>query len=506
MLQALPFVVSSFSYNPSCKSIKDAFEKTYCCASPGDTTELFTSYDGLQGALQQLAESRIDTKLQTGKIWQTDDQATFSAANVQYAARVGYNTPVYANAGTNPYYPSVDNWTSIDEFTPFRIQSMQKSLVSMAILKLFEQHSTWQLDDDITTLFPEFSGVTFKVVRPLEYYPAPSADTTIHVFEKSGYGAGNYSYWLQNATNAITPRNIMDHTAGVAGGWAWYIDMSHYMVFNNAFKGSTVADDPYGLKATLGVQQECDLCPPVGYLIHNPGTTVDYSPMEVFGDRLLHFAYTQIYGVSKPNTLQSKQEIMNQVLFGPLGATRTSHYKDAAAAAVTNAAMLSAVNADASSSKGWKLKDSKETSEVNSVSCMSDIIKIYSVLANDGKTEDGTQFLQPSTVDLMLTRSGPYPPKGEWSLYQLWFVHPFNGWGVGFQVDTPPYTAYPKSYGINGATVVVLRETKTVIAINAPVSGSLTTYGDSNWDRSGSDAAEVVVATAAVNLVKSYLV
>jgi CubicO group peptidase (beta-lactamase class C family) len=279
--------------------------------------------------------------------------------------------------------------------TIFRIYSMTKPIVSVALLMLFEQ-GLFLLKDPVHKYLPEFKDVK--------------------VFEPGGK--------LAQPRNEITIHHLLTHTAGLT-----------YGLF-----GETEVDKLY-LEANLQ-EKGIDLKEMVGRiaslpLLYHPGERWVYSYATDVVGRLVEV----LSGMSLAEYLETK-------IFNPLGMVDTAF-----SVPPEKIDRFAACYAETETEK-MVVYDDPETSSYREVTCFSgggglvstleDYLQFARLMLNDGAL-DGVRLLGPKTVALMAANHLPE------SLLPFAVDEPLPGFGFGLGVSVVMDVAQTQSLGSVGS-------------------------------------------------------
>ncbi|MEM8981806.1 MAG: serine hydrolase domain-containing protein [Pseudomonadota bacterium] len=267
----------------------------------------------------------------------------------------------YAQAG----FQNVETQTPVSEDTIWRIYSMTKPIVGVAMMMLYEE-GVFALDDPISKFVPELSGL--KIV-------GPDVD----------------SEWTEPAREP-TMQELLAHTAGFSYGFT--------------------DDDPlapyYREKQILGSPDLDEFIHRVSQvpLLHEPGAQWNYSvAVDIQG------------AIIERVTGQSLGEYLQETLFDPLGMTDTGFRVPAE----DFGRMADGFMVDPTSGQLGRLSEEQisgfgvvyregaplfESGGFGLASTLPDYARFCQMLANGGSF-NGRQFLKPETVELMRTNVLP---------------------------------------------------------------------------------------------------
>tara|TARA_R110002167_G_scaffold17426_4_gene66506 strand:+ start:1057 stop:2307 length:1251 start_codon:yes stop_codon:yes gene_type:complete len=280
----------------------------------------------------------------------------------------------------------------------FRIYSMTKPVVSVAMMMLFED-GLWQLDDLITRFLPEFEN--------LDVFTGLTPDGTMAV---------------ERARRAPTLRELMSHTAGFGYG------LFDIHPVERAYREHGVL--------TAGSLDELVRRAARIPLMFQPGSEWFYS----IGADLQGLIVERISGQTLGDFLQTR-------IFGPLGMVDTGFQIPP-----DKADRLAALYAD---DGAGGLKTATHAFDVpvhdvtapppmeagggGLVSTAVDYARFGQMILNRGEL-DGMRLLAPETVDLMATNAIPAAVLATSSPLRLLPFSPAFGFGLGFSIVLDPGT------------------------------------------------------------------
>ena len=279
--------------------------------------------------------------------------------------------------------------------TIFRIASMTKPVTSLAVMMLVEQHKL-KLDDPIETYFPEYANP--RVIEA--FYPL------------------DRSYTTRPAVRSITVRNLLTHTSGLGYGF------SSLTLAQLQGEGANAKPLPNPLP-----------------LLHDPGALWSYGE----STRVLGRLVEKLAG-------QPLDEFLRKRIFEPLGMHETGY-----AVPAEKLARVVTVHR-------WvdgKLVEVPNGSEVQSPvqgdgglnTTAADYAKFIALFLNHGRTHDGHQLVQESTLVLMGRNhiGGARVRLQEAAVPALSAVFPLGAgrdtFGLGFQVTGSPAVKDMRSPG-----------------------------------------------------------
>jgi CubicO group peptidase (beta-lactamase class C family) len=305
---------------------------------------------------------------------------------------VDHNGPRYANA-FGKQNVAADMPMRID--TIFRIASMTKPITSLAVMMLVEDHKVG-LDDPIEKYLPE--------------YASPQVIETFYPLDRS--------YTTRPAVRSITVRHLLTHTSGLGYGFA--------SLTLTQMQGEGVNAKP--LPSPLP-------------LLHDPGSLWSYGE----STRVLGRLVEKLSG-------QPLDEFLRKRIFEPLGMSETAF--DVPTDKLGRVATV----------HRWvdgKLVETPNGDDVRSPvqgdgglnSTAADYAKFVALFLNHGRTHDGRQLVQSSTLTLMGRNhiGGVRVRLQEAALPTVSAVFPLGAgrdtFGLGFQVTGSPAVKDMRSPG-----------------------------------------------------------
>jgi len=251
----------------------------------------------------------------------------------------------------------------------FRIYSMTKPLVGVAMMQLYEQ-GKWRLDDPVSKFIPEFDHL-----KRLSW-----KDGKVEL-DASGKPV------VVDATRSPTMRELMTHTAGLSYGLCCLSASSpDYIPSNAAFVEKNVlgsADSAEMMKKIIEIP-----------LVYDPGTRWSYSSaVDVQG-----------YLVERMSG-RSLGDYFNEKVFAPLGMTDTSFYvrpdqKPRFADVYHWEQGGLVITPDAPNRPSFFAADRLQNGGSGLVSTAHDYARFSQMMLNKGMLA-GKRLLQPDTVELM---------------------------------------------------------------------------------------------------------
>jgi CubicO group peptidase (beta-lactamase class C family) len=267
----------------------------------------------------------------------------------------------------------------------FRIMSMTKPVVGVAILMMIEEGKV-RLNDPVSRFIPSFKDLQVGVALPAAGgrggAPAPAAPGA------GGRGAPP-RYYAVPAEREITVRDLLTHTSGLASGG--------------------VSNGSAGPLAATPTEKLADYIPRLGksVLEFQPGTRWAYSAAAGF-DVLAH--------IVEITSKMPFDQFAKQRIFDPLGMKDTGF-----APQETHARIVSLY----SRGQDGELRKSNPPGFMNGIyfsgggglySTVEDYLQFGMMLVNGGQ-HDGKRLLAPRTVEMMGTIAAPDPlpgrPRGE---------------------------------------------------------------------------------------------
>lgn len=252
----------------------------------------------------------------------------------------------------------------VEDDTIWRIYSMSKPVTGVALLTLWED-GKFELDDPITTYFPEFE--TLQVFTGLDAEGQPT---------------------FEAMSRPPTVQELMSHTAGFGYGLAPgnYVD--------DRFQEAQVFQSP----DISEIVRRVSTLP----LKHQPGTTWDYSISVDLQAALIERLSGQRLGV-----------FLKERLFDPLGMKDTGFYvPEAEYDRLSDVWAIDPANGKAGpllSAPGFQMRKETIAAELGGhglVSTLDDYSRFAMMLANEGSL-DGVTILKPETVKMMSTNFLP---------------------------------------------------------------------------------------------------
>ena len=259
--------------------------------------------------------------------------------------------------------------TPMQKDSLFRIYSMTKPLVGVAMMQLYEQ-GKWRLDDPVSKFIPEFDRL-----KRLSW-----KDGRVEL-DASGKPV------VVDATRSPTMRELMTHTAGLSYGLCCLSASSpDYIPSNAAFVEKNVlgsADSAEMMKKIIEIP-----------LVYDPGTRWSYSSaVDVQG-----------YLVEKMSG-QSLGDYFSEKVFAPLGMTDTAFYvrpdqKPRFADVYHWEQGRLVLTPDAPNRPSFFAADRLQNGGSGLVSTAHDYARFSQMMLNDGELA-GKRLLKPETIDLM---------------------------------------------------------------------------------------------------------
>ncbi|MCY3965336.1 MAG: serine hydrolase [Acidobacteria bacterium] len=283
----------------------------------------------------------------------------------------------------------IENGVPIEKDTIFRIYSMTKPIVGVAMMTYYDE-GRFALDDPVSKLIPEFKGL--KVAK--EDGPDGNPIT-------------------EDADHPMTMRELMNHTAGLTYGL-----FSRSQVDTLYTKAGIITDPNQNLKDMIDKLAKIPLR-------QQPGSMWHYSvAVDVQG-------YVLEVLAGKP-----LDEVLNERLFGPLGMKDTAFWVEPGKA--DRFSRIYTPNAEGklvSPPNGQYLQKPKFLSGGGGlVGTATDYMRFAQMLANGGEL-DGVRILKPETVKLMHT---DHLPEGVTDMGPLYRG---NRFGLDFSIVTDPNPA-----------------------------------------------------------------
>ena len=252
----------------------------------------------------------------------------------------------------------------------FRIASMSKPVTGVAILMLVEEGKV-RLTDPVSRFIPEFKNTQVAIAKPGPEGSAPAGG-------RGGRGGPPPEITLTPATRAITVRDLMTHTSGLASGGA------------GSREAARVA--PRVTTENLAIH-----IPKLGAapLDFQPGTEWRYSALagiEVLG-RIVEVASGQTF-----------DQFLKQRLFDPLGMKDTAFFPtDSQLPRVVSLYGRSPEGVlSKEDSPGWLTTKTFFSGGAGLWSTAEDYTQFAQMLVNGGQL-NGKRILGPRTVEMMAT-------------------------------------------------------------------------------------------------------
>lgn len=350
--------------------------------------------------------TKISAEFSQSKITQLDSTLQSWVDSQKYSGIVNLT---YSNGAIVHFkafgYKDLDTQAPMTTDTIFRIYSMTKPVVSVAIMQLVEQ-SKIQLDTPITEFIPEFKQL--KV-----------------------YADGKH----QRPREPITLKHLLTHTAGFSYGWTDHpVDLAYKEI--NLLRNNIKSSDDFIRKVSKAP------------LIYHPGEKWHYS----IATDLIGILIERISGMSL-------EDYLKQNLFIPLGMKDTGFHlplskKDRFCTNYRNVEDQLEIEDSFENSHYYSIKP-YHSGGGGLLSTAEDYLKFAQMLLNEG-TYQGKRYLKKETIDLMIRDhlldilDDPNDP---------WSEHSFElddtNFGLGFKLtlitdhkDGKPLT---KQYSWNGA-------------------------------------------------------
>ncbi len=283
----------------------------------------------------------------------------------------------------------IENGLPVEKDTIFRIYSMTKPIVGVALMTYYDE-GRFTLDDPVSKFIPEFKGL--KVAK--EDGPDGNPIT-------------------EDADHPMTMRELMSHTAGLTYGL-----FSRSQVDTLYTKAGIITDPNQNLKDMVDKLAKIPLR-------QQPGSMWHYSvAVDVQG-------YVLEVLAGKP-----LDEVLNERLFEPLGMKDTAFWVEPGKA--DRFSRIYTPNSEgklASPPNGQYLQKPKFLSGGGGlVGTATDYMRFAQMLANGGEL-DGVRILKPETVELMHTDHLPANVTDMGPLYRG------NRFGLDFSIVTDPHPA-----------------------------------------------------------------
>ena len=282
----------------------------------------------------------------------------------------------------------LENDVPVEKDTIFRIYSMTKPIVGVALMTYYDE-GRFTLDDPVSKFIPEFEGL--KVAKEDGPDGVPITE---------------------DADHPMTMRELMSHTAGLTYGL-----FSRSQVDTLYTKAGIITDPNQDLKGMIDKLAKIPLR-------QQPGSMWHYSvAVDVQG-------YVLEVLAGKP-----LDEVLNERLFGPLGMVDTAFWVEPGK--VDRFAHMYQKSGDKLQKVefGQYLEEPKFLSGGGGlVGTATDYMRFAQMLANGGEL-DGVRILKPETVELMHTDHLPEAVTDMGPLYRG------NRFGLDFSIVTDPNPA-----------------------------------------------------------------
>ncbi len=282
----------------------------------------------------------------------------------------------------------IDNGVPVEKDTIFRIYSMTKPIIGVALMT-YHDEGRFTLDDPVSKFIPEFEGLKVAKEDGPDGMPV-----------------------LEDAVHPMTMRELMSHTAGLTYGL-----FSQSQVDTLYTKAGVITDPDQNLKDMIDKLAKIPLR-------QQPGSMWHYSvAVDVQGYILEVLA-------GKP-----LDEVLNERLFGPLGMKDTAFWVEPAKAERFSHMYQTSQGKLAKVEFGQYLTRPKFLSGGGGlVSTAMDYMRFAQMLANGGEL-GGVRILKPETVELMHTDHLPENVTDMGPLYRG------NRFGLDFSIVTDPHPA-----------------------------------------------------------------
>lgn len=345
----------------------------------------------------EFSQSKINTIDKTLQSWVDSDKYS-GIVNLTYSDGEIVHFKAYG-------YKDLETQAPMATDTIFRIYSMTKPVVSVAIMQLVEQRKI-QLDSPITDYIPEFKQL--KV-----------------------YVDGNY----QTPREPITLKHLLTHTAGFSYGWTDHpVDLAYKEI--NLLRNNINGSDDFIKKVSKAP------------LIYHPGEKWHYS------------IATDLIGILVERISDSSlEEYLKQNIFDPLkmkdtGFSLPRSKKNRFCTNYRNVEDRLEVE-DSFEDSHYYLEKPYHSGGGGLLSTAEDYLKFAQMLL-DGGTYKGKRMLKKETIDLM-TRDHLVDildnPNDPWSEHSFELSDPNFGLGFKLTVVKDPNDGKPltKQYSWNGA-------------------------------------------------------
>ncbi len=281
----------------------------------------------------------------------------------------------------------IENGLPVEKDTIFRIYSMTKPIVGVALMTYYDE-GRFTLDDPVSKFIPEF--------------------TDLKVAKEDGPDGMPIT---EDADHPMTMRELMSHTAGLSYGLFSQSQVDTLYTKANVLDSNQTLKDMIDKLAKIPLRQQ-------------PGSMWHYSiAVDVQG-------YVLEVLAGKP-----LDEVLNERLFGPLGMTDTAFWVEPGK--VDRFSHMYATN----EGKLAKVEFGQYLEKPNFlsgggglVSTATDYMRFAQMLANGGELGD-VRILKPETVELMHTDHLPA------SVTDMGPIYRGNRFGLDFSIVTDPNPA-----------------------------------------------------------------
>ena len=251
----------------------------------------------------------------------------------------------------------------VNENSITRIYSQTKAITTAAMMCM-ERDNLLHHEDKIQKHLLEFDGVILKVIRPgkcvdvfnitvdanFDALHAKIVESSDNVIDLDGFtdssqnasnllinqnyaltvGTSRCYFELENAVRDVTLAHLATHTSGLHNYGLFFANSLivgstgskfNSNVLQNKLQGMTLSD----LGPPDSTKRIVEKCAKTGLLTHQPGEQFAYSVgLDILGEAL-----TRIFKLLKSDTTLDGQDMLDEVLFNPIGMIDTFYYRDA---------------------------------------------------------------------------------------------------------------------------------------------------------------------------------
>ena len=255
-----------------------------------------------------------------------------------------------------------DQSRPVNEDSITRIYSQTKAIIAAAMMCMERDNLVYH-EDPIQKHLLDFNGVILKVIRPgkcvdvsgitvdanfdaLHAKIVESSDNVIDLagFNDSSQNASNllinqnYAltvgkarcyFELENAVRDVTLTHLATHTSGLHNYGLFFANSlivgANGSKFNsNVLQTKLQGMTPNDLGPPESTKKIVEKCAKAGLLTHQPGEQFAYS----LGLDILGEALTRVFRKLKSDTTLDGQDMLNEIIFNPLGMIDTFYYRE----------------------------------------------------------------------------------------------------------------------------------------------------------------------------------